>query len=219
MPLLTPSPTHRPICPRCSRPLRTCLCGWVRPTANQVSVLLLQHPLEASHAKGSATLLHLSLARCQREVGEQFDEAALQPWLGSPGHAVLLYPATQRAGPSGPDAADASGPNLFVPSASTNLAKLCLVVLDATWRKSRKMLHSNPLLAQLPRLSLQAPPPSRYSIRKAQQPHQRSTLEATALALQQLEGDEQRYQPLLQAFEGFVAEQGAFAPQCELAAN
>jgi DTW domain-containing protein len=90
-----------------------------------------------------------------------------------------------------------------------------LVVLDATWRKSRKLLHCNPLLGTLPRLSLQAPPPSLYaSLRKAQQPqHQRSTLEATALALQQLEDDAARYQPLLAAFEGFVAAQHLTRPQ------
>ena len=209
MPLPTSSPAHRPTCPRCSRPLRTCLCGWVRPTANQVSVLLLQHPLEASHAKGSAALLHLSLPRCQREVGEQFEPSILATWLGAAGQAVLLYPATE------PSSGAAQAPaTAWVPPSLAELPHLRLVVLDATWRKSRKMLHSNPLLAQLPRLSLQAPPPSRYSIRKAQQPHQRSTLEATVLALQHLEGDEMRYQPLLQAFEGFVAAQGAFAPQC-----
>lgn len=208
--------TRRPTCPRCSRPLRTCLCPWVQPTANQVRVLILQHPLEAGQAKGSATLLHLSLAQAQLEAGEQFDEAVLQQWLGPPGHAVLLYPATPPADPRSPDAARDPAPRRFAPSASTDLTTLCLVVLDATWRKSRKLLHCNPLLGTLPRLSLQAPPPSLYApLRKAQQPqHQRSTLEATALALQQLEGDAARYQPLLAAFEGFVAAQGEFAPEC-----
>jgi DTW domain-containing protein len=213
---MTTPPNRRPTCLRCSRPLRNCLCPWVRPTANQVRVLILQHPLEAGQAKGSATLLHRSLAHAQLEVGEQFDEAALQQWLGPPGQAVLLYPATPQAEPSGQAATDATAPRHFAPSASTDLETLCLVVLDATWRKSRKLLHCNPLLRPLPRLSLQAPPPSLYApLRKAQQPqHQRSTLEATALALQQLEGDVARYQPLLAAFEGFVAAQGEFAPEC-----
>ncbi|MGS0757100.1 DTW domain-containing protein [Roseateles sp. GG27B] len=81
-------------------------------------------------------------------------------------------------------------------------------MLDATWRKSRKMLHLNPLLQALPRLALQQPPPSRYTIRRAQQTHQLSTLEATVLALQQLEGAarEASYAPLLTAFDGFVAQ-------------
>jgi len=46
-------------------------------------------------------------------------------------------------------------------------AQLRLVVLDATWRKSRKLLHLHPLLQALPRLPLRDPPPSLYRIRKA----------------------------------------------------
>ena len=80
-------------------------------------------------------------------------------------------------------------------------------MLDGTWRKSRKMLQRNPLLQALPRLSLTPLAPSRYSVRKAHQPHQRSTLEAACAALAQLEGEPDRFSPLLAAFDGFVAQQ------------
>lgn len=53
-------------------------------------------------------------------------------------------------------------------------------------------------------------PPSRYAIRKAHKPGQLSTLEATCAALAQLEGDAERFTPLLQAFDGFVASQMVF---------
>jgi len=86
-------------------------------------------------------------------------------------------------------------------------AQLRLVVLDATWRKSRKLLHLHPLLQALPRLPLRDPPPSLYRIRKAHRPDQLSTLEATCYALMQLEQRSAPYQPLLQAFDGFVQEQ------------
>jgi DTW domain-containing protein YfiP len=85
-----------------------------------------------------------------------------------------------------------------------------LVVLDATWRKSRKMLYLNPLLQCLPRLSLDTTHLSRYLIRKAHKPGQLSTLEATCAALAQLERDAPSFQPLLDAFDGFVAHQLAF---------
>jgi DTW domain-containing protein YfiP len=58
-------------------------------------------------------------------------------------------------------------------------ARVQLVVLDGTWRKSRKMLHLNPLLRRLPRLSLEDVPASNYLIRKAHKVGQLSTLEAT----------------------------------------
>lgn len=82
-----------------------------------------------------------------------------------------------------------------------------LVVLDGTWRKSRKMLHRNPLLVALPRLSLPDPAPSRYQIRKAHRPQQLSTLEAARHALVHLEGNAEGFEPLLHAFTEFVARQ------------
>ena len=80
-------------------------------------------------------------------------------------------------------------------------------MLDATWRKSLRMLIASPGLQTLPRLSLQHLPASRYRIRKARQAHQLSTLEACCQALGELEGEPARYEPLLAAFDGFVEEQ------------
>jgi DTW domain-containing protein YfiP len=98
------------------------------------------------------------------------------------------------------------------PEALLAPSSLRLVVLDGTWRKSRKMLHLNPVLQSLPRLSLQGLPPSSYRIRKAHRPSQLSTLEATCLALMQLEGDAEKFQALLTAFDGFVAQQMSYRP-------
>jgi len=198
MPGLTPP--SRPRCERCQRPLSTCLCRWVVATDNQLPVLLLQHPQEQRQAKGTARLLQLSLRRCRCETAEDFDEATLQQWLHTvpdPRAAVrslLLYPA-----------APGEAENRAWSTAHTP-AYWQLVVLDGTWRQSRGLLQRHPSLQRLPRLGLSAPPPSRYTIRKAQRPEQRSTLEATCLALAALEGDPARYEPLLRAFDGWVAE-------------
>nr|WP_316044012.1 DTW domain-containing protein [Variovorax sp. N23] len=56
----------------------------------------------------------------------------------------------------------------------------------------------------MPRLALRNLPPSRYRIRKARGPEQLSTREATCYALCQLEGGAERFQPLPDAFDGFV---------------
>jgi DTW domain-containing protein YfiP len=89
--------------------------------------------------------------------------------------------------------------------------RLRLVVIDATWRKSRKMLYLNPSLAALPRLALGDVPESAYRIRKAHAPHQLSSFEAAAHALQQLTGDAPACTRLLASFARFVAQQAAFA--------
>jgi DTW domain-containing protein YfiP len=202
----------RALCAQCLRPQSSCICQWVRPIAHQVQVLVLQHPLEVANAKGSARLLCMSLAHSRLVTGEAFDEAELNTWLTapSPGEAseapprqtVLLYPATPlNPAPSWPLVGD---------DTPTDLRHLRLVVLDGTWRKSRKMLHLNPVLQTLPRLALRDRPPSNYRIRKAHLPDQLSTLEATCAALAQLEGGDAPFEPLLQAFDGFVAQQMAY---------
>jgi DTW domain-containing protein YfiP len=159
-------------------------------------VLILQHPLEVTQAKGSARLLHLSLPGSRLVSGELFDPPKLQALLQSDQRVnVLLYPGDdEQQAHSAPMPADPR--------------QIRLVVLDGTWRKSRKMLHLNPALRELPRLALHAPPPSQYLIRKAHHPDQLSTLEATCLALQQLQPEPaDRFAPLLAAFAGFVASQ------------
>jgi DTW domain-containing protein len=216
---------QRPHCTRCLRAQRTCICHWITPVAHEVEVLILQHPMEVHEAKGSARLLHLCLPRSRMVTGEVFDERQLQAWLTESfpddapqataqcvlasqvlRHPVLLYPATPLDTTLGAPTTQLTPEQLRTPSL------LRLVVLDATWRKSRKMLHLNPRLQQLPRLALHKPPAPRYLIRKAQQSHQLSTLEATCAALVQLDGGVEILAPLLTAFDGFVAQQLAHQP-------
>ena len=196
---------RRPICPRCLRPQATCICHFVTPTQSACEVLILQHPLEEHHAKNSARLLHLSLPGSRLVVGEAFDEAALQALMPEQRHCVLLYPPTTYEGHAAPALLDAT--QIAAPG------QIRLVVLDATWRKSRKMLHCSPALQRLPRLTLDDIPAGRYAIRKAHAPGQLSTLEATCAALAQLERDTVRWQPLLAAFDGFVRQQQACMPR------
>jgi DTW domain-containing protein len=204
----------RASCAHCLQPQSTCICQWVKPTAHLVEVLILQHPLEVAHAKGSARLLHLSLPHSRLVTGEVFDVHACLAQMDAapeggvqiqnprvPKRNILLYPS--------PEARQTNGtppPSPLESADLQNSSQLRLIVLDGTWRKSRKMLCLNPLLQQLPRLSLQGLPASRYMIRKAHRPGQLSTLEATCAALAQLEGEPDRFATLLKAFDGFVAQ-------------
>ena len=186
-------PSRRPICPRCELPLRTCLCALLRPVANPTGLLILQHPGERHQAKNTARLLQLCLQRCELRVGERFEPAELAPLLRD---AVLLYPGEPGASPR---------PWPVRPAR--------LVVLDATWRKSRRMLALNPLLQALPRLSWAAPPLSRYAaLRRAEKPGQLATLEAAALGLAELDGAPGTYAPLWAAFEAWLGRQAARHP-------
>ena len=189
-----PTQPSRAVCARCLRPQSTCLCVLARPTAHRTEVLVLQHPQEQRQAKNSVALLRLSLAHCEVVVGERFEPGALEALLQRPGRDTrLLYPDVPAA-PAPP-----------APAATSGLP-LRLVVIDATWRKSLRMLLEHPALAALPRLSLDAPAPTRYrAIRAARRADQVSTLEATVQALAMLEGPAFDAAPLLDAFERFVA--------------
>jgi DTW domain-containing protein YfiP len=195
-----PLPTRRPLCPRCLLAQKTCLCALVAPVDSEVDVLILQHPLEVGNAKGTARLLHLCLPGSAMVAGETFGASELDALLYAGGRTpVLLFPDT----PDEKSLGLAPPPCLDIDALAP--ANLRLVVLDGTWRKSRKMLYLNPALQMLPRLALQSLPASQYRIRKAQAPDQLSTLEASCHALAQLEGDLGKLAPILLAFERFVA--------------
>jgi DTW domain-containing protein YfiP len=108
-----------------------------------------------------------------------------------------LYPAT-------PGDAALPAPPPLPPGALDDPARLRLVVIDGTWRKSRRMLYDSPWLQGLPRLALAAPPPSRYRIRRARGEGQLSTFEATLLALAQLAPAHDPGPVLWPVFEAFV---------------
>jgi len=204
-----PISPRRAVCPACLRAQSACICHWIVPLAGRVALLVLQHPLEVRNAKNSARLLHLSLAGSRLEVGESFATDALEALLHADGRTpLLLYPDTS----SGDAAPGIAPPSPLEPALLAQPERLRLVVLDATWRKSRKMLYLNPALQRLPRLALQDTPPSAYRIRKAHAPHQLSSLEAAVHALAQLESNEAGYRPLLVAFDGFVQQQAANVP-------
>ena len=177
----------RPQCPRCLRPETHCLCALIPRLDSRTRVLLLQHPSEVSHALNTARLAALGLTNAELIVGEVF--ADLPALLNRPGYqARLLFPAD-----------DAQPMQAYGESDEP----LLLVVPDGTWRKARKMLHLNPLLAALPRVTLAQGGMSRYRLRKAPGPGALSTIEAIVQALETLEAPT-TFAPLLRPFEALI---------------
>lgn len=177
----------RPQCSRCLRPTTHCLCALIPRLDSRTRVLLLQHPNEVNHALNTARLAALGLVNAQLVVGEVFED--LQALLNPPGYqARLLFP-DENAQPL----------QAYTPSDEP----LLLVVPDGTWRKARKLLHLNPLLAALPRVTLAEGAVSRYRLRKAPGPGALSTVEAIVQALQVLEAPTS-FEPLLKPFEALI---------------
>jgi DTW domain-containing protein YfiP len=132
----------------------------------------------------------LGLTNAELIVGEVFDD--LSTALNRPGYQTrLLFPGEYAR----PLAAYSDEINPVEP--------LLLVVPDGTWRKARKLLHLNPLLAALPRVTLGQTATSRYRLRKAPGPDALSTIEAIAQALQTLEAPND-FDALLRPFEALI---------------
>ncbi|TWC16119.1 MULTISPECIES: tRNA-uridine aminocarboxypropyltransferase [unclassified Pseudomonas] len=174
-------------CPRCHRPQSHCLCPLIPSLDSRTRVLLLQHPSEVNHALNTARLAALGLNNAELIVGEVFEH--LPALLNRPGYqACLLFPGE-----------DAQPMQAYGPSDDP----LLLVVPDGTWRKARKLLHLNPSLAALPRVTLADGRVSRYRLRKAPGPGALSTVEAVVQALQILEAPAS-FEALLRPFEALI---------------
>jgi DTW domain-containing protein YfiP len=181
----------RPFCRTCLRPEGHCDCADLPRIETRTRVVLLQHPREARLARCSARLAHLALPNSELHRGVAFEaDARVREVCARPG-AALLYPgAAPRAG------------------APVDT----LVAVDGTWAQAAKMLKLNPSLAALPRVSLRPARPSGYGdLRREPAPDHLSTLEAVALALGELEGSPERFEPLVDVFRRGVERQLAIA--------
>lgn len=174
-------------CPRCHRPQSHCLCPLIPSLDSRTRVLLLQHPSEVNHALNTARLAALGLNNAELIVGEVFED--LPRLLDQPGYqARLLFPGDEA---------------LPLQTRAPSDEPILLVVPDGTWRKARKLLHLNPLLAALPRVTLAEGAVSRYRLRKAPGPGALSTVEAIVQALQVLEAPVS-FELLLRPFEALI---------------
>jgi hypothetical protein len=159
---------------------------------NRWPVYIVQDIQETNHAIGTARIAALSLTHCsltllnpdQRQYSTDMDELQLlQP--------VLIYP--------GDKACDVSE--------LANVPVAPLLFIDASWRRSRKIMHALPWLADLPRYAFKPSIQSRYRIR--QQPTQSalSTLEAIVCVLQTLETEPERFDRLLDTMDWVINQQ------------
>jgi DTW domain-containing protein YfiP len=196
----------RPSCNQCQLALANCICKFAVAIDNPIELLVLQHPKETNEVKNSIRLLHLCAKNMQLITGEKFTDEELSAALYKDQKIpLLLYPTTKELASLG-----LPTPNELPDLSHIETNKIRLVLIDATWKKSRKMLYLNPALQTLPRLTLENPPPSLYTIRKAHTQHQLSSLEACCYAWQQLEKNPSAYNELLTAFIGFVEQQSGF---------
>ncbi len=179
----------RATCLRCRRPKSVCFCALVPSIPTRTRVVFLQHPRERTVAVGTCRMAHLALPNSELHVGVSFDaDPRVQELAAAPaGETVVLFP--------GEKSVDAS---LLGSHPRT------LVVIDGTWIQAQKVLERNRLLRSLPRLSFTPERPGNYRIRREPDEQSLSTIEAVAGVLGRLEGEPDRFRPMLTPFERMV---------------
>lgn len=190
----------RELCGRCERPLSVCLCEGLECHPAPVDIVLLQTPSERKHPLNTGRLVKLGVDGCRVIVGEDFSASKeLDDLLDKArDRAWLLYPGEHSVSPQTLVAQEKQQ------SSSKAAVKAVVIVLDATWRKSRKMLHLCPRLQTLPRVSLPESSVSRYRIRKVPGDGFISTVEATVALLAETGHLPEACQQMLDAFERMV---------------
>lgn len=185
----------RQTCLRCRRPRSTCWCSTLVPVPTRTRVVLLQHPREAKVAIGTARIAKLGLQNAELHEGVVFDDhPRLQELARTPGVA-LLFP----------------GPGSVLPSELPGGLPHTVIVVDGTWSQAKKVVVSNRLLQSFPRIGIDRGRPSDYRIRKEPAAHCLATVEATIELLAAIEGEREKFTPLLQAFTRMVDTQIARA--------
>lgn len=187
----------RALCTRCGLHPNICVCEVCERVDNRHRVIILQHPSEVGHSKGTVRVLQQCLTRLEVLVGESpasFSDQGLEHLLTGT-RTGLLFPCSDSQ-----------------PAESNEAGQIDQwLVLDGTWRKAAKILHLNPQLRQLPCFHFADPPASRYRIRKAPKAGRLSTAEAVACLVTLTEPDTDT-QPILRAQDALIRKRQAFVP-------
>jgi DTW domain-containing protein YfiP len=178
----------------------------VQPINPPVDLVILQHPSEVGHSKGTAWLAHKCIPGSQLFIGDNLAELTeLQAWLNQ-GRVYLLYPCEPN------QACQAIEARVLREQSVSEQDKIKILVLDGTWRKTYRLLQMNPSLADLPRVGLSHSYQSSYVIRKSKREDSLSTLEAIYQFMVEYDSAG-NYQNLLQGFAGLMAIHKYFRPK------
>lgn len=151
-------------CPQCKNVQARCICSFVEPATLPFELIILQHPLESKHAKNTGRLLQLC-TQGHIILGEQFDQAQLQNLMSNADNPALLFPSS----------ADCQAQILT----GTEPVFDQLWIIDATWKKAKKMMHLNPVLDRLNRIEIVGID-NAWQLRSAPSAQALSTIESVA---------------------------------------
>jgi DTW domain-containing protein len=160
-------------CQKCWLKSEFCICATVTQIPTVAKVIVIRHIRESWKSTGTARIAQLAMPNLSIfDYGED----------GEPARQLMI------------EVCKSSGVGLLFPSETAAVVASetvkTLVILDGTWRQARRMFHRLECLHALPVVAL---PTKTESVLRLREPHfteGRSTLEAMADALGQIESEE-----------------------------
>lgn len=174
-------------CFKCFKPKSVCLCKYGKNLDTGIKFVFLMHPKEFRRQRtGTGYLSHLCLKDSEVIVGLDFlQNKRLSQLLANPQYfPVLMYP--------GQDAITAKsiGQKLNSKGGAGNYdKKLLILILDATWFCSKKMLQHNPFLLELPKLSFEESYQSIFTFKREPSPECISTIECCYYIIKEFQAE------------------------------
>lgn len=168
-------------CSGCNFLQGQCVCQWIPSLSTKLDILILQDPKEAQNAKNTVSLLALALPSVECILADDQDRMSKVLSQKDPVKWRLVFPAEEAR---------------LVESINADVVEKIegLILLDATWRKAKKLYFTEPLLQKFEAVCFSQAPVGQYSIRKSPSVESLSTLEACAYAIEQISGE--NMQPL-----------------------
>lgn len=154
---------------RCFKPENSCLCKYTKEIDSGIKFVFLMHPKEAKRQRtGTGNLSHISLKDSEIIVGLDFSKnQRFQSLINDPTYfPVMMYP--------GPEAWTAKKEGF---KEAVGDKTLLVIILDATWFCSKKMIEHNPFLLELPRFSFFGNYTSIFTFKREPKPEYISTIE------------------------------------------
>lgn len=167
-----------PRCFRCRMVDGHCVCAAIPSLTLSTHLSVVFHHREWSKTTNTGHLMLEALTRSAGFLWGEQGQAPLAPEaLVPPGHlGLVLAPDGEPLTPALAQALMAAGP-------------LALVATDGNWRQATKMTRRVPGLAQLRRVAIADPRPTRYHLRAETRDEGLATFEAIARALGALHGE------------------------------
>lgn len=154
-------------CLGCAMPKKVCRCGQIEIKPMDTEIIIFRHPDERRNTLSTVSLIKQRDPELLVKEGTSFSPVRRTA-------CALLFPQSPTTSPAALQERACQPPH-------KGDIKTTLLLIDATWKKAKRMLYENPWLAELPRVALKPPTRSDYLLRKGPGGTALSTVEAFAM--------------------------------------